>query len=176
MTYSHFQHRHNFAVWCAARAVQRGFAAKNPVLRRALEQCGVREFIEKHESADISQDVFDKHHESWCESILHTWDKDNVNGGSYGRAAKLIAIYLKSMIVVRNELNNLSNVAHPPIDDKVLQNISKDKRIEHQNRTGWKKIKWTKLSKSEYKRLVNDFREVLDGQPFWFIEKYWILS
>ncbi|MFH0957458.1 MAG: hypothetical protein V1897_02025 [Pseudomonadota bacterium] len=120
MTYSHFQHRHNFAVWCAARAVQRGFV-KSPVLKDALEKSGVVEFIKNNEGRSLSQDNFDKRHETWCESILQTWEKDKIKGASYGRAAKLLAVYIKSMIVVQNDQNKLSDVAHPPIDRIILR-------------------------------------------------------
>ena len=47
MAYSHFEHRHKFAAWCAARAVQRKFA-KTIVLKAALERCGVVEFIKRN--------------------------------------------------------------------------------------------------------------------------------
>ena len=58
MNYSHFQHRHNFAVWCAARAVQRKFA-KTPFLKEALEKSGVVEFIRQNEDKTISQEDFE---------------------------------------------------------------------------------------------------------------------
>ena len=69
MTYSHFIHRHKFAVWCAARAVQRKFA-KTIFLRDALEKCGIVEFMEHYNGCDISPETFDKLHENWCEAIL----------------------------------------------------------------------------------------------------------
>jgi len=166
MTYSYFQHRHNFAVWCAARAVQRKFT-KTPILKKAIEYSGVVEFIKENEGKDITPKTFDIHHETWCESIIQTWEKGKVSGGSYGRAAKLLAVYIKSMVVVRNGTSKLSDVAHPPIDRIILKNISKDKNINHPNRTSWKSINWTELSKSKYITLINDFRQVLDGQPFW---------
>jgi hypothetical protein len=61
MNYSHFQHRHNFSVWCAARAVQRKFT-KTPVLKEALEKSGVAEFIRQNEDKAIFQEDFDKLH------------------------------------------------------------------------------------------------------------------
>jgi hypothetical protein len=172
MIYSHFDHRHNFSVWCAARAVQRKFT-KTPILKDALEKSGVVEFVKENEEKDISQNDFDKYHENWCESIIQTWETGKIKGASYGRAAKLLAVYIKSMVVVRNGRSNLSVVAHPPIDRMILQNISKDKNIKHQNKTAWKKINWTELNKQKYKTLINDFREVFHGQPLWIIEKYW---
>ena len=175
MTYSHFQHRHNFAVWCAARAVQRGFA-KTPKLKKALESSGVVEFIKDIEETCVSQVEFNMLHERWCYSILRTGEKDNVEGASYGRAAKLLAVYIKSMIVIQVGVNNLSTVAHPPIDRIILQNISEDVNIIHPNKASWKKIKWTQLKKADYNNLIADFRHIFEGRPFWFIEEYWIVQ
>ncbi len=115
-------------------------------------------------------------HEQWCDVILTTWEKARVDGASYGRAAKLVAVYIKSMIVVQNDGNSFSSVAHPPIDRILLQNISKDKTICHRNKSNWKEIKWTQLNKTEYIKLVSDFRQVFEGKPFWTIEKYWIVE
>jgi len=94
MNYSHFQHRHNFAAWCAARAVQRKFA-KTPILKEALEKSGVVEFINQNEENPISQAEFDKLHADWCGAIIECWKNKNVDGASYGRAAKLIAVYIR---------------------------------------------------------------------------------
>jgi hypothetical protein len=175
MTYSHFIHRHKFVVWCAARAVQRKFA-KTIFLRDALEKCGIVEFMEHYNGGDISPETFDKLHENWCEAILKSWEEDQVANGSYGRAAKLIAVYIKSMIVVQNDQTALSIVAHPPIDRMILQNISKDKSINHQNRMYWKAINWLELNKLQYQNLIKDFRQLINDKPFWVIEKYWTIT
>ena len=175
MTYSLFEHRHKFAVWCAARAVQRKFTKTN-FLKNALEKCGVVEFIEHYNGGDISPETFDELHEKWCESILKSWDEDQVENGSFGRASKLIAVYIKSMIIVQNNQTPLSAVAHPPIDRMILQNISKDKSINHPNRMYWKAINWTELNKSQYQNLINDLRQVVGDKPFWTIEKYWPIT
>jgi hypothetical protein len=175
MKYSHFRHRHNFAVWCAARAVQRGFA-KTPVLKEALERSGIVCFIKQYEDETISQEKFDQLHAEWCDSILQTWQEKNVKGISYGRAAKLIAVYIKSMVVVNNGESNLSRVAHPPIDRMILQNISKDKLIIHPNRPNWRAINWTELDKTQYLILICDFRNVLQEKPFWHLEQYWTIT
>ena len=72
MTYSHFIHRHKFAVWCAARAVQRKFA-KTIFLRDALEKCGIVEFMEHYNGGDISPETFDKLHEKLKSHINSLW-------------------------------------------------------------------------------------------------------
>ncbi len=175
MTYSHFQHRHNFAVWCGARGVQRGFA-KSRILKEAIEMSGVVEFIRNNGAKGLSQHEFDEHHENWCKAIMGFWEKNKVGGASYGRAAKLLAVYLKSMIVVHDNPIGLADVAHPPIDRMILQNIWKDKNINHPHKRYWKYINWTQLDGPSYKQLIADFRQVYEGKPFWFIEKYWVLT
>jgi hypothetical protein len=177
MTYSHFQHKHNFAAWCAARAVQRGWAsAKNQILKETIETSGVVEFVKHSAASGLSQREFNEHHEKWCKTILEFWEKNKVKGGSYGRAAKLLAIYLKSMIVVQDNPKGLADVAHPPIDSIILKNIYKDETISHPHKADWKHIKWTQLDKAAYKQLITDFRQVFEGKPFWFIEEYWTLG
>ena len=176
MAYSHFQHRHNFAVWCAARAVQRNFT-KTPILKKALELSGVVEFINNGDERQyLSQQDFDTLHECWCDSILFYWEKGKVKGASYGRAAKLLAVYIKSMIVVQQVTCCFSDVAHPPIDRIILHNISKDKKISHPHKEKWKKTKWTQLNKTEYMQLIADFRQIFNAKPLWVIEKYWIIQ
>lgn len=175
MAYSHFQHKNNFAIWCAARAVQRGFA-KSSILKETLETSGVVEFVKDGVARNLSQQEFDERHESWCQSIMGFWEKNGVRGASYGRAAKLLAIYLKSMIVVQDNPNGLADIIHPPIDRIVLQNISKDRGINHPHKKYWKGINWTQLDGPSYRQLIAEFRQVLEGGPFWLIEKYWVLT
>ena len=175
MTYSHFQHKHNFAAWCAARAVQRGFV-KSQILKETIDTSGVVEFVKDSAASHLSQREFNEYHEKWCKAILEFWEKNKVKGGSYGRAAKLLAIYLKSMIVVQDNPKGLADVAHPPIDSIILKNISEDKTISHPHKADWKYIKWTQLDEVAYKQLITDFRQVFEGKPFWFIEEYWTLG
>jgi hypothetical protein len=106
---------------------------------------------------------------------MEFWEKNKVRGASYGRAAKLLAVYLKSMIIVQDNSSGLSDVAHPPIDRIILQNISKDKNINHPHKQDWKYTNWTQLDEPSYKQLIADFRQVLEGKPFWYIDKYWVL-
>jgi hypothetical protein len=175
MTYSHFQHKHNFATWCAARAVQRGFA-KSPILKESLEVSGVVEFVKNNKARGLSQQEFDHNHENWCQTIMEFWEENGVRGASYGRAAKLLAVYLKSMIVVQDNRNDLADIVHPPIDRIILQNISKNKDINHPHKRYWKYINWTQLDEPGYKQLIADFRHVYEGKPFWLIEEYWTLA
>lgn len=174
MTYTLFEHRHNFSVWCSARAVQRGFT-DTETLRKALESCGVVEFVKNYDGSEISTEDFDRYHENWCNKVLETLNKDQKDA-TYGRVAKLVNVYIKSMIVNQNQQTPLSHIAHPPIDRILLKNIAKDEKINHTNKKNWGKIKWTYLNKEEYQKLINDFRQIVGNNPFWTIERYWTVT
>lgn len=172
--YTHLQHRHNFAVWCAARSVQRNFA-KTPYLIEAIKISNLKKFVKENENATITAGEFDVWHETWCDSILSAWTIDEIKGRSYGRAAKLIAVYLKAMVVIKNSDSDLAKAAHPPIDRILLQSISKDKSIDILYRKNWREINWTQLCKSEYLKLIDQLRRVIGSKPFWHLERYWSL-
>lgn len=172
MTYTHFEHRHNFASWCAARALQSNRFGDTYYLADALEKTGINEFIKHHEDKPISQEEFDKMHSDWCDSLVQTWKDRNFQEMTYGFAAKLIAVYLKAMIIIKNPESELSFVVHPLITRNMLQNISKDKTIKHPNRMYWKAVNWTELDKEQYLNLIHDLRIVFKDEPFWHFEKY----
>jgi hypothetical protein len=179
MPYDLFQHRHNFAVWAAARAVQRGWGgASTRVLQAALEQCGAREFAMNPNSIVPTKDAFNKKHAQWCASILEQLGNRGLSQDcSFGRAAKLVAVYLKSMIVVGG-FDDLPVAAliHPPIDRKLLQNMAHE--FSHNRAaSGWAKCNWTKLDKKKYYRLVDQLTSAAaKSPPLWMIEEYWLLG
>jgi len=114
MAYDLVEHRHRFSVWAAARAAQRGLkGGKVDVLRDALEQSGVVEFAKANEA--IEQGAFDEVHRVWCRSIIDYLASRDVSA-AYGRATKLIAIYLKSMVILNGTVEtSQARVVHPPL-------------------------------------------------------------
>jgi len=169
--YDLFEHRHRFSVWAAARAAQRGWTSVD-VLRDALEDCGVVQFV-KDTVVPITDTQFSQFHRDWCNSIIR-----EVAGGTYGRAAKLIAVYLKSMIVLGREPQNaLAAVVHPPIDSILLRNISDCPEIHSSEKAQWRKVKWTQLNEQKYFKLLDELRQTLsDGEPFWMLERFWTVT
>jgi hypothetical protein len=130
LNYTHLQHRHRFAAWAAARAVQRGFAgSKGPALVNALEAIDAPAFISSELGAVLSSDMFDEFHRNACRKIIAKMRMNSIDA-SYGRAAKLLAVYLKAMLTIASESNSeLSRFMHPPIDRLLLQKISKEKGL-----------------------------------------------
>ena len=173
MRYDLFEHRHRFAVWAAARAAQRGLTDV-ATLQRALEACGVQEFVRSRRNLRSSAQAFERHHRRWCSRIVTFLRRRGIAGATYGRAAKLVAIYLKSMVVLGPDSDSpLGRVIHPPIDRRLLTNLlSMAPKHEHLRR--WRQTAWTKLDAEHYYALIADLRKAIPaGQPFWTLEQHW---
>lgn len=170
------QHRHNFSVWAAARAAQRGFTAvKN--LRNALESSGVREFLQQTDAKNTAYKKYCDLHSLWCNNIMEYLESLGLEDVTFGRAAKLVAIYMKSMVIIRDETSNLAMNALPPIDGVLLKNISKDKTLESNFRKKCANIKWTQLNENEYYQLIDGLKEyIILDQPMWSLEHYWTVT
>jgi hypothetical protein len=168
MLYTPHQHKHNFSVWAAARASQRGFT-KVTVLRAALEASGVEAFAKRPRNLG----KFDALHREWCRTICVFLVSASVGNVTYGRAAKLVNVYLKSMIVLADVNSDAAATVHPPIDRILLKNIVVEQAIPQRLRDKCKKINWTQLDEEGYFELISVLREIIGDRPFWTIEKYW---
>jgi len=162
--YSFAEHVHRFAVWTAARAVQRNFTTTENI-RKAIEQTELQNLFFRK---DInSPEQFDKFHKETCDKLITEFRKQGMVP-SYGRAAKIVAIYIKTVIVIPEKgKSKLSKIAHPPIDRILLHNLdSKYPELKLKSRN------WTTLNKVEYFKLIKKFREDF-GDCFWKIEVNW---
>lgn len=168
MAYTFTEHLHNYAVWTAARAVSRNFTDTRNI-KSAIEKTDLKGLIENKQ--DFSIDSFDIFHRKTANIIINYFksvDNNLENKATYGRAAKIIAIYIKTIAVVRDSgISNLAKIAHPPIDSILLTNASKVYK-----EFGLNKTKWTKLTEVEYFELINKFRTI-QFDYFWELEQYW---
>jgi hypothetical protein len=93
---------------------------------------------------------------------------------TYGRAVKLVAVYLKTMIVIPDPESVFASIAHPPVDRILLQNLARDSEYPNEIRKAWRSTNWTDLNEGTYYHLIESFRECeLDKPQFWRIERYW---
>jgi hypothetical protein len=177
MTYNHFEHRHRFAVWAGARAAQRGFATVE-YLRDALESTDIRQFVADNQAIDISAADFEVRHRNWCNSIAEHLSERGVANATFGRAAKLVAVYLKSMIVVGPHTTSaLAEIVHPPIDRILLQNLGTSAEIQSVHKKGWLLVNWTMLDEPAYYTLLSQLRTVLaPSDPWWLLERHWTVT
>ncbi len=176
MAYSFDEHKHRYAVWTAARAVQRSFA-KTPDIENAINCTGLRQFSESE--ASITQDAYDTKQKEWCNLIIDHFsnlDKSPKSSSdppekykcSYGRASKIIAIYLKTSITLPNkgQTENCS-VIHPPIDRILLECLVDKKNIKE-----LLERPWTQFEEKDYWRIVRIIR-ANDLTFDWTLEEYW---
>jgi hypothetical protein len=168
MTYTFNEHLHNYAVWAAARAVARNFTNTANV-KSAIEEAGLRRLLDNNEMFSIAS--FDQFHRETARRIIaHLKHIDNglEEKATYGRAAKIIAIYIKTAIVIRDSgMSNLARIAHPPIDRILLTNANE----KHKN-LGLTTDNWTQLSEGKYFELIKKLRTI-ELEYFWELERYW---
>ena len=177
MLYDLFTHRHNFAVWTAARSVQRAFeGATTQNIRLAIEQSQLPAFTSVP-TLNVSADRFDELHRQWCGNLGIALGRLKVQDVTYGRLAKLIAVYLKTTIIIGpGAYSPLGQVAHPPIDNNLLINLAQAQGIDSPHQQNWRDINWTQLNEQGYYELVAQLREIIPRElPFWMIEEYWII-
>ena len=166
MSYTFVDHLHNYAVWTAARAVQRGWkGAKTINIKTAIESTDLMNLASNKRNITTSE--FDNFHRLTAHRIINSFDSLGIKA-SYGRAAKIIAIYIKTSVISRDSGQSpISRLAHPPIDNILLTNLnSKFPRL------GLKGLKWTQLTEEKYFYLISKLR-TLNIDSFWKLEEFW---
>jgi hypothetical protein len=178
MTYNSQEHLHRFACWTAAAATRRGFVS-NQIISNAIKKANLRELIDLD---TLNKGDYQEIHEKKCDEIIEALmeeiEKSNsINKKSlsekctFGRAAKIVAIYAKTCVVLPrihdSKYHDLISSIFPPIDSILIENLSRNDLLRQ-----IKKFKWTKASKDEYNKLKQDIEEA--GEPFnWKLEVNW---
>jgi len=166
-TYHFNEHRHRYAVWTAARAVQRNFRVTNGAVRKAIDSAELRSFAECEN--EYSHAEFKIFHITCATKMMDCFIQSGIPNVSYGRVAKIIAIYLKTSVVLCSKATcPQSQVIHPPVDRILLQNLSKKVLGLEQ----LAEINWTRLNSEEYWKLAELIRE-RTGLFDWQLEEFW---
>lgn len=148
---------YNYACWTAARAVQRNFTTTSNIIK-AIESSDLMRIGEINIQ---SAEAYDDFHRSCCNQLIKCFETNKI-AASYGRAAKIVAIYLKTAVIVRHSgEGKLSELAHPPIDRILLTNLHKR---YHALDVG--EINWTELKEESYFELIAKLR-TLPFNKFW---------
>jgi len=120
--YTFNQHRHNYAVWTAARAAQRGFTTTANI-KTAIDNSDLRKFSK--DTLNYSVQDFDTFHKTCCHQLIKAFEKISLGKATYGRVAKIISIYLKTSIILCNKgEGNKCKIIHPPIDNILLTQMA----------------------------------------------------
>ncbi len=165
------EYLHNYAVWTAARAAQRGFTTTKNI-NDAINTTNLRNLVNK--DTIVSANAFDEFHKETCTKIIFHLkkvlqeSKGLVDKVTYGRAAKIVNIYLKTAVVIKDlGQSQLSKIVHPPIDSILLKKIGKEVST-----FPFSKRKWTQMTEVEYFEVINEIRKI-ETKSLWKIEKYW---
>lgn len=163
--YNFNQHKHNYALWTAARAVQRGFTTTGNI-KIAIEKSDLRQFSE--DTSSCSSEQFERFHRMCSHQLISAFSEINLPDVSYGRAAKIISIYLKTSVVLSNKGEcDRSNIIHPPIDSILLNNMSNIEGLKY-----LKTIRWTQLDENGYWELINKIKSHFKKLD-WTLEEFW---
>ncbi len=166
------EHRYRFSLWASARASQRAFTDTKTIIC-AIKKSELRGKTCNNKEWSESPMKFDEFHRKICNDLIENLNHEKA---TYGRVAKILAIYLKiNFILSEDKMIKSVKFIHPPIDRILLAQLAKEFEKKDKNFSNYcKKIKWTKLNEDEYFELINKLREnSLDQDSFWCIEKYW---
>lgn len=94
--YNFYTHLHNYAVWTAARAAQRGFTTTQNI-SNAIDGTDLAKVAK--EKPDYSPGEFDLFHKTTAKRLIDAFKQMKAPEASYGRVAKIISIYLKTALV-----------------------------------------------------------------------------
>jgi len=164
-SYTFTQHLHNYSVWTAARAAQRAFTSTKNI-KSAIELSSLRAFAESE--SDITEGDFELFHRKCANEIVESLRPYTGNKSTYGRASKIIAIYLKTSVIIPNKGNcSRSKIIHPPIDGILLKNLS-DWLAEPIRKTK----PWTLLNEVQYWEMVSNIKSLCKSFD-WTLETHW---
>jgi hypothetical protein len=176
MAYDLAEHRHRFAVWAAARATQRGFTTVRN-LRAALGATDIRRRLDTPSTFGCSAAEFDEMHLRWCSTICSSLTDRGIakKRATHGRAAKLVAVYLKALVLLGERWDSpFAHNMHPPVDRILLQGLATSKMLKSSHQSAWRSVNWTELDRVGYESLIGQLRAVVHAdKPFWIIEEYW---
>jgi len=177
-SYTMQAHSHRYASWCAARASGRGLVgATNLVVRQALEASELPATLSNAVSHwPSTPSELDAAHTQWCSQILDALHGAGVTSASFGRAAKIVAIYLKTRVVCGGHAERpLGRLAHPPIDRVLLKALAREPGFSKTSRALWRRTRWTELDAAGYAEVIQSLRdEGLDEDGFWRVERWWV--
>jgi hypothetical protein len=155
-------HTYNFAVWTAARAVSRNFTGTQNIIE-AIKASKIWEDV-TNPNIKWTQEYFDARHKEWADKIIATINDKNIDC-SFGQAAKIIAVFLKTAIILPNQgEGDLAAVIHPPIDRILLKNLESAGKIG-------KVSAWTKFDEKAYEDVISEIKE--NFNPLWHVEEFW---
>lgn len=203
-TYTLDEHRHRFAVWAAGRAYARGGSGGGYTVsaaRSMLEAAGMRDIcsVEDLPAADQIDKFIDELIQKVIAAAPRTYIASTKGEDpkakkkvelrficTYGRAQKLVNIYLKSKLICASVGNDDQRLArlHPPLDNELLKELDRLARKREASEDDcsfkalWKKARakgksWTAFDKATYDAYITAIKARQVRQPLWAVEEHW---
>lgn len=172
MPYDFNEHAYRYACWTAARAASSA-RYKNAEISGYFGQIELREEVEKlARKEDLDSTYFRKWFEKKVENLRKILPEESDKGKrrkpSFGIAAKLISIYIKTVEVMPTRGESLlSKIAFPPIDSILLKNLIKNYGLSIPSTS------WSKMEKEEFMALIDLLQNHNQQAPFWTLEAAW---
>ncbi len=169
--YTFAKHCHRYACWTASRAASAG-RFKNKEIAWFIEIIGLRECLESLKSEGKISSL---RYEEWfleavttLKSQMKAFVSKRRRNISFGVAAKVVSIYVKTYEVIAEKGNSpISRVAYPPIDSFLLKNLIKHKKVR------LKRTDWSKFKKRTYLKTICEMKKLTHGRALWKLEAFW---
>lgn len=180
--YSIEKHKHMYAKWCAAAAYGRGLAGGgNPLAFRLIEASG----LDQVTGPERIEENVDEWQMSFMEKMKAEAASLGISDFSFGRAQKLVNIYLKTILVCGGHHHHQRvELLHPPLDSVLLKGLRtflwKNRNAMAEARSAFlaaqkSQASWTKFSKVDYVAHIDAIKLLMIGKPLYQVEKHWNL-
>lgn len=171
--YSIIEHKHRSAAWGAGRSASaKGCRFKVSAAKQLIEAIQLQKFIDNPEKLPAN---FDVAHRKWRITIIQRAKELGMPKIHDGMAAKLINVYLKSIIICGGYHDTpQAGKIHPPVDRLLLASLAKDDiggLKSFWNKSAQKG--WSKFSSTEYEAVIKNIKRVSEDNPLWMIEDHW---
>ncbi|QLQ24421.1 MAG: hypothetical protein HZT41_05715 [Dechloromonas sp.] len=178
--YSIEKHKHLYAKWCAAAAYGRGLAGGgNTLAFKLIEASGLGKVTGPE---DIGQNV-DEWQIEFMKNIADNATNQGVTDFSFGRAQKLVNIYLKTVLVCGgHHKHERVALLHPPLDFQLFKGLRsfllKNRKTLAEARSAFieaQKLnpRWTTFSENDYRKHIEAIKLLMDGKPLYQVEEHW---
>ncbi len=171
------EHIHRFGVWTAARAASKSRLSNSEVaelidtirLRKKVEDLGKSNSLSVGFYHEWIKETGNTMLKTVSETEYKKTKKENFKNDNFtfGLAAKIISIYIKTVEVVPSKGESpLSHIAYPPIDSILLKSINTvyGLNLRHQ----WSTFDWER-----YEKTMLMIRQLFPDLPMWKIEINW---
>lgn len=172
-SYTHKEHKHRFAAWCSSTAARASRNCRFKVSQgvQILTLIDIASAVESKSNWG-SEKMFDIWHENSCDALVLHAENLEINGFTFGVAAKMVNCYVKAFTISDT---HQCRFAHPPIDRLLLLALEENNFGER--RDTWrffKNIGWSNFTKAQYSEVIRNIKESLHcSQELWEVESYW---